>query len=139
MKNFILLTLSLVTLNSFADCSIYSEQPVPAKLRKLIKERGYDFTEDAEAPYQLTLEQDKIPDLFLYISGNRGQAIFGEIGTTTVFEISRKGKFFHQAVGEAINIFADADYRVTNANKKRSARRAYRDMKRRLKFCPDKA
>ena len=135
MKTLLLLSLLSFSFSTLAACPIFSEAAVSKNIEKILNSHNFELTSDRSAAY--TFEQDKVELVTPVV-----QIAYGETrlyrrrnGYSTIFNIYKNDKFFHQSYGDAYNIFADLDYVPTSNLKNRSLKKALRDLDEHLPRC----
>lgn len=138
----IITLVSAIVFSSFSasanvDCKIYSTEPLGSKLEHVLKEKGYDLSQNKDATFQLKLNQGDVEDPIILISPPSGLKILKKkIGSFTSINIQEGEAFRAYAFGEASSrFFRSDDYEPTVKNKNRSYKRAVRNLKRNLEDC----
>lgn len=137
MKTLILFTLFVSSLPSFATCPIYSEAPVSKSLAKALETNDFVMTSDKKARYSLEQDGVDLATAALEVKNGTARIIRKRWGFTTIFNIQKDQKFFHQSYGDAINIFADEYYLPSIRLKNRSHRKAVRNLKENIPACEE--
>lgn len=134
--------LSVMILISFSalanvDCKIYSKSPLTSRLEQVLNEKGYQLSQDKDAPFLLKLDQGDVVDPIILIASPSGLKVLKKkIGSLTSVNIQEGETFVDYAYGEVSSRFLRSDdYQPTVKDKNCSFKKALRNLKSSLEDC----